>query len=139
MTGTYHLPPRPPVRPFWKTGGGVTLIVISAVIVVMGVGCMCAGIIGAVVSPASTPTRRSTPAAPAVVVTSAASSPSALPSPAPIKSTVPVVPPKTTKPASVYYGSCAAAKAAGAAPLHRGEPGYRSGLDRDGDGTACEK
>ena len=29
-------------------------------------------------------------------------------------------------------------RAAGAAPLHRGDPGYRSGLDRDGDGIACE-
>ncbi|WP_218868724.1 excalibur calcium-binding domain-containing protein [Pseudoclavibacter chungangensis] len=41
-------------------------------------------------------------------------------------------------PASVYYSSCADAKASGAAPLHRGEPGYRSGLDRDNDGVACE-
>ena len=36
---------------------------------------------------------------------------------------------------SVYYKNCAAAKAAGAAPMHRGEPGYRAGLDRDGDGV----
>ena len=41
-------------------------------------------------------------------------------------------------PSTVYFTSCAAARAAGAAPLHRGDPGYRSGLDRDGDGTACE-
>jgi len=39
---------------------------------------------------------------------------------------------------SAYYANCSAAKAAGAAPLHAGEPGYRSGLDRDGDGVACE-
>lgn len=39
---------------------------------------------------------------------------------------------------SPYYSNCSAARAAGAAPLHRGEPGYRSGLDRDGDGVACE-
>ena len=39
---------------------------------------------------------------------------------------------------SVYYETCADARAAGAAPLHRGEPGYRPGLDRDGDGVACE-
>lgn len=37
-----------------------------------------------------------------------------------------------------HFSSCKAAKAAGAAPLHRGEPGYSSRLDRDGDGTACE-
>ncbi len=39
---------------------------------------------------------------------------------------------------SAYYENCTAAKSAGAAPLHRGEPGYGSHLDRDGDGTACE-
>ena len=40
---------------------------------------------------------------------------------------------------SAYYSSCKEAKAAGAAPLFRGEPGYRPKLDRDGDGIACEK
>ncbi|MBB5067567.1 thermonuclease family protein [Saccharopolyspora gloriosae] len=39
---------------------------------------------------------------------------------------------------SAYYRNCTAAKNAGVAPLHRGEPGYGSHLDRDGDGTACE-
>lgn len=39
---------------------------------------------------------------------------------------------------SPYYRNCAAARAAGVAPLHRGDPGYRSALDRDGDGVACE-
>ncbi|MFI9634265.1 excalibur calcium-binding domain-containing protein [Nocardia sp. NPDC051929] len=47
------------------------------------------------------------------------------------------VPPRPAAP-SVYYSNCAAAKAAGAAPLRRGEPGYRSELDRDKDGIACE-
>ncbi|AMU65006.1 excalibur calcium-binding domain-containing protein [Mycobacteroides abscessus] len=36
------------------------------------------------------------------------------------------------------YPNCAAARAAGAAPLYRGQPGYSSKLDRDGDGVACE-
>lgn len=39
---------------------------------------------------------------------------------------------------SVYYPNCTAARAAGAAPLYIGEPGYRSALDRDKDGVACE-
>lgn len=43
-----------------------------------------------------------------------------------------------SSPSSTYYSSCAAARAAGAAPLRAGEPGYRRGLDRDGDGVACE-
>lgn len=40
---------------------------------------------------------------------------------------------------SAYYANCDAARAAGAAPLRVGEPGYRSGLDGDGDGIACER
>ncbi len=40
---------------------------------------------------------------------------------------------------SAYYSSCKEAKKAGAAPLRVGDPGYRAGLDRDGDGIACEK
>lgn len=38
----------------------------------------------------------------------------------------------------VHYANCDAVRAAGKAPLHRGDPGYRSGLDRDSDGLACE-
>jgi len=38
----------------------------------------------------------------------------------------------------VYYENCDAARSDGAAPIMIGEPGYRSGLDRDSDGTACE-
>jgi hypothetical protein len=38
----------------------------------------------------------------------------------------------------VYYADCDAARAAGQAPIHSGEPGYRAELDADGDGTACE-
>ena len=38
-----------------------------------------------------------------------------------------------------YYANCTAAKNAGAAPLYRGQPGYSSSLDRDGDGVACER
>jgi len=38
-----------------------------------------------------------------------------------------------------YYASCDAVRAAGAAPLRRGQPGYEAPrLDRDGDGVACE-
>ncbi len=37
-----------------------------------------------------------------------------------------------------YYANCSAARAAGAAPLRAGAPGYRAALDRDKDGVACE-
>lgn len=38
------------------------------------------------------------------------------------------------------FANCAAARAAGAAPVKRGEPGYGPHLDRDGegDGVGCE-
>ena len=36
------------------------------------------------------------------------------------------------------FADCDEARAAGATPVHRGDPGYSSGLDRDGDGVACE-
>lgn len=36
------------------------------------------------------------------------------------------------------YANCAAARAAGAAPVRRGDPGYGPHLDRDNDGVGCE-
>jgi hypothetical protein len=53
-------------------------------------------------------------------------SPKAAPAPAP-----------QPKPAP-YYANCSAVRAAGAAPIHFGDPGYSRKLDRDGDGIACE-
>ena len=44
----------------------------------------------------------------------------------------------TSSSGSVYSANCAAVRAAGAAPVHRGDPGYGPHLDRDGDGVACE-
>jgi hypothetical protein len=41
-------------------------------------------------------------------------------------------------PATAPFANCAAARAAGAAPLHRGDPGWSDTMDGDGDGTACE-
>jgi hypothetical protein len=46
--------------------------------------------------------------------------------------------PAPTRPATQPYANCAAARAAGAAPLHRGDPGWSDSMDGDGDGTACE-
>ncbi|MCC2978485.1 excalibur calcium-binding domain-containing protein [Sphingomonas sp. PL-96] len=39
---------------------------------------------------------------------------------------------------SVTYSGCNAARAAGAAPIYRGTPGYRPEMDGDSDGIACE-
>ena len=51
---------------------------------------------------------------------------------------VPREPTTSQAPAAAYYPNCTAARAAGAAPLYAGQPGYSSKLDRDGDGVACE-
>ncbi|MGO4301892.1 excalibur calcium-binding domain-containing protein [Leifsonia sp. RAF41] len=51
----------------------------------------------------------------------------------------PVAPAPAPAPApDVAYANCAAVRAAGKAPIHAGQPGYSSKLDRDGDGVACE-
>lgn len=59
--------------------------------------------------------------------------PQVLPSP---QMTTPV--PVSTPYERAYYASCKEARAAGVAPIYRGQPGYRPGLDRDSDGIACE-
>jgi hypothetical protein len=43
-----------------------------------------------------------------------------------------------TPQAGDWWFRCANARAAGTAPIFADEPGYRSGLDDDGDGIACE-
>ncbi|MBO1756450.1 DUF1524 domain-containing protein [Allobranchiibius sp. CTAmp26] len=87
-------------------------------------------------------------AAMTAVLTHCSNPPAATPSPSSTRtpspssthtSPLPLVPTTTApQPADVYYANCAAARAAGAAPLYRGQPGYRAGLDRDHDGIACE-
>ena len=45
---------------------------------------------------------------------------------------------KPADPASpVTYANCGEVKAAGKAPIRKGDPGFGSHLDRDGDGIAC--
>lgn len=39
---------------------------------------------------------------------------------------------------NVSFQNCTAARAAGAAPVREGQPGYGRHLDRDGDGVGCE-
>jgi len=47
-------------------------------------------------------------------------------------------PPPAPSSSTLYFENCDAARAAGPTPLNRDDPGYRPGLDRDGDGIACE-
>ncbi|MBI1291987.1 hypothetical protein GC173_12215 [bacterium] len=49
---------------------------------------------------------------------------------------LPVQSPSATR--TTPFANCNAARAAGAAPVRRGEGGYGAHLDRDGDGVGCE-
>lgn len=49
-----------------------------------------------------------------------------------------LAPPTRPKPGSRAFANCTEARAAGAAPVRRGDPGYGPHLDRDNDGTGCE-
>jgi hypothetical protein len=63
------------------------------------------------------------------------------PAPAPVApAPAPVAPaPAPVAPAPVApFPNCDAVRAAGAAPIYAGSPGFQSKLDRDGDGVACE-
>ena len=107
--------------PLWVGVGIVTLlVVIGAVVGLTRVGTPPAAAVAA-------PTRVTT--AP-YTVAPVADQPAVAPSREAAPST-------TSKPSVVYYKNCGAALAEGAAPIQRGEPGYRSGLDPDGDGVAC--
>ena len=78
--------------------------------------------VAAVVAPVPAPAAAPAPE-PAPVV---APAPAAAPAPAP------------AAPSDVYYENCTAVKAAGAAPIHPGDPGWQSKFDRDKDGVGCE-
>lgn len=58
----------------------------------------------------------------------------------PPRSTAPAPPQRLVSPGEVQrpYRNCTEARAAGAAPVLRGEPGYGPHLDRDNDGIGCE-
>lgn len=143
MTNPYHQPltARPLYRMKRVWAGGLLLLLI-------GTGC------GALTTEDNP--RPATKAAPAPTVTDTATvtaTPTATPAPAvTVTETVTATATVTREaPAAanddsgnadsggdVYYANCAAARAAGAAPVHRGDPGYASHLDRDNDGVGCD-
>ncbi|WP_327635757.1 excalibur calcium-binding domain-containing protein [Kribbella sp. NBC_00482] len=77
-----------------------------------------------------TPTTPS-PSTPTPTPTATTAVPSATPSSSPSST------PSTTP--AVVYRDCAEVRAAGKAPLYRGDPGYTPELDNNGDGIACER
>lgn len=76
------------------------------------------------------PTTATTQPTTTIVSTTA---PTAKPAPAP-------EPAPTLEPApdNVSYANCDAVRAAGAAPIRAGDPGWSTKFDRDGDGIGCE-
>ncbi|WP_327635633.1 excalibur calcium-binding domain-containing protein [Kribbella sp. NBC_00482] len=81
-------------------------------------------------TPTPTPTQSETP-----TPTPTTSAPT---TPAPTPTVVPKPTPAPTT-TTVVFRSCAEARAAGKAPLRRGDPGYSTALDRNGDGVACDR
>ncbi|MEQ3551005.1 excalibur calcium-binding domain-containing protein [Pseudonocardia nematodicida] len=81
-------------------------------------------------APAPAPARAPAPAP--------APRPAAAPAPRPVPAPAPA-PAAPAGGGSAHYANCDAVRAAGKAPLLAGQPGYRAGLDRDGDGVACER
>jgi hypothetical protein len=156
---TYQYPqmqPQPPARRPKKVG-----LIIAGVAAGLLL-CLCGG---GVLAAVTSPDKPKKPAnKPAAVESAQAAPPTAVPSLSPLpspagaeaappattttahnnggatatKTTTRTTKPATSKATEVYYANCAAVKAAGKAPLLRGQPGYRAGLDRDNDGVACE-
>jgi hypothetical protein len=77
---------------------------------------------------------------PPVVAPPAAPAPAPVPAPvAPVAPVAPAAPAPAPAPVTGPFANCTEAWAAGAAPVHAGDPGYAPKLDRDGDGIGCEK
>jgi hypothetical protein len=98
------------------------------------------GVVAAVPAPTTTaPAPRTTAAVPKPAPQPAPKAAVVVPVPVPVPVPAPApVPVPAPQPESVYYKNCDAARAAGAAPILRGQPGYAPKLDRDGDGVACD-
>lgn len=76
------------------------------------------------------------PVAPVPAVEAAPVAPAVEPA-APAPAPVPLVQVPAPAPAA-YYQNCSAVRAAGAAPIRVGDPGFQSKFDGDGDGVGCE-
>ncbi|HEY9333520.1 MAG TPA: excalibur calcium-binding domain-containing protein, partial [Kribbella sp.] len=92
-------------------------------------------------TPTGTPDPSETPTPAQTSVRTTDTSPTPAPEVSPTSSQSSTEPTTTPAPGSpaVTYTSCAEVRAAGKAPLHRGDPGYSRELDRNGDGVACER
>ncbi|MEU2359061.1 excalibur calcium-binding domain-containing protein [Streptomyces misionensis] len=135
-------------RSVWAKGGFVIAVLLVAFLALGAILSACEGPAGG---------ERPDPAPSTATVTETVSETPVVP--APVPPSVETLEPDTSEPdipeteapdpvapdlpepatsAAAYYENCDAAREAGAAPLIRGEPGYRDELDREGDGVACE-
>lgn len=87
-----------------------------------------------VVVPAPRPAPQAAPAPPPASRPAPAPAPRPAPAPAP-----PPPPPPPPSSGGVYYQNCDAVRAAGAAPIRPGDPGWEPKFDRDKDGIGCDK
>ncbi len=138
----------------WVVGGVVALLLLIGIVAPKDDEVRLTNAEGststtAELQPTTTPTTAPPTTAPPTTAPPTTAPTTTAPPPAPPPTAPPpppTAPPTTaaaqTAPAplssSVYYANCSAARAAGAAPLHVGDPGYASHLDRDHDGIACE-
>lgn len=92
---------------------------------------------GTTISPTTTTTAPAPRTTAALVIPATPSyTPAPADTPTPAYKPAPAL--QANTPSSTSYSSCAAVRAAGAAPIYAGHPGYSRNLDRDGDGVACE-
>lgn len=87
-------------------------------------------------APSAPATKAPAPAPKATVAKTTAPAPA--PSKAPATKAPSTKAPVAKEPAKSSYKNCSEVRAAGKAPIRRGQPGYGSHLDRDGDGIGCE-
>ncbi|PTM85896.1 excalibur calcium-binding domain-containing protein [Dietzia psychralcaliphila] len=154
---TWHTPLDPAARRWPVVGSAAFALIVGAIALMPAAEASPAP--AATPVPATSTVTTTAPARAAVASTSDSPSPSSAPTPTTSLEPVappplapepePVAPPPpapesvvTPPPApaqqSTSYANCSAARAAGAAPIMRGEPGYAPKLDRDNDGVACE-
>lgn len=98
------------------------------------------GVLTPTVTPTPTPTLTPSPGPLLATVSPTLStvSPSASPTVTSQRAQLPTPTPSEIV-SAVSYHNCAEVRAAGKAPLHRGDPGYSRRLDKNGDGVACER
>ncbi|MGW1538711.1 excalibur calcium-binding domain-containing protein [Streptomyces sp. NPDC002309] len=149
MTNPYIAPQPPAVRPAPGWARKRYVLPALALVLFLGVGIGAGG--GEKTTDAKPVSASPAPTMTVTATATATQTPEAEPAPAvTVTKTVTATRTVTAEPAAdggsddssgsdaVYYGNCSEARAAGAAPIHRGEPGYASHLDRDDDGVACD-